>query len=1389
MAGQGKDIQTRYAELEKSIKNPKSHINADALLDTLEALVLDCDIPAVKRNKTVETFLQRYKRFVSDNLEKRLSVKDFNLIKVIGRGAFGEVQVVRDKVSKKVYAMKMLSKFEMIKRSDSAFFWEERDIMAHANSEWIVQLHFAFQDQKYLYMVMDYMPGGDLVNLMSNYDVPEKWARFYTAEVVLALDAIHSMQFIHRDVKPDNMLLDQNGHLKLADFGTCMKMERDGKVRSDTAVGTPDYISPEVLRSQGGNGHYGRECDWWSVGVFIYEMLIGDTPFYADSLVGTYGKIMDHKNSLAFPDDVEVTHEAKDIICKFLTDSGTRLGRNGIEEIKKHSFFKNDMWTFNNIRQTVPPVVPELMSDVDTSNFDPIDPEEQQDGMFQTPKQFTGNNLPFIGFTYNRSYQYFAGTPDPNGSQSAQPTRRPSNAADMKVLLENHSKEMQKLQQQLDTERQVKKEVELRLKHNHTKLDKLSRELDREAGERRKLEEQLIQNESVLLDQKRVIKERERKLEKEQTDNQKLQRQVQDIPSLEKQVTELRSRLEKSDYHERQLDNLNKQIQADSDASLRMKKSLLEQQKSNASLENEQQELKKKYSRLLDMKMALDQELITVQNDFEEEAQAKTRLEQQKNELENKISILTSDVFRLKDEESKSTATQQKLREQIILLEKDKTSLEFDLKNLNQKYEQSQQEHKNAIATLHDEKRRIHETKEGSNKMELQVLKERLDENRLSLQDLQDKLNTSEREKSIMEVDLKEAKSQVIIIEEQKVAEQQQNNQLKNQLDNEAQKMSSLYNELQKAIQQVNQKSAEEKKLRMETAATKEKQKSLEESMRKIKQNNDLLTLQMEELNDDLESERTFTTLYKNNNQVIEENLVQKQNEANRLKAALDGIQVEKEALLGQLELALAKADSEQLARSIAEESCAELEKEKTLLGLELKKMGSRHKSDIDEKTNTILQMEDKAREYEETMNTLNSNLSLLESEKTDLDNKLKHTQEESENVKKSMETLQLTEGNLKKKLESEQLLKIQAVNKLEEILKRKDIQPGQKKATAAQVRQKEKEIKKLQAELTRERNNFSKMQQEKNKESSETSALLQEETQKRQDLEMEVASRISEVEALRRKLKLAQSSVDSNSHSSVGENESGDEDHLEGTLSLPAGRNIRRSGWNKHVVEVSSQKVIFYESENEKAGNKPTVILDIDKLFHVRAVTQGDVIRAEARDIPRIFQLLYAGEGETRRKADQPAENNPSDKAEDKNIIKYKNHELVVVHFHMPTTCESCNKILSSVIRPPPALECRLCHLKVHKEHHDKNEEFCPPCKVNIDVKTAKHMLLMASSAEEQQKWITHLGKQIRANKGNTSNNSPRHRAQWKRAKVEGTSSSRSNSIDLNDSTESTQL
>ena len=187
--------------------------------DCLQAIYTDCDVPTFRSQKCINNFIQRYEKACSLIVNCRLKPDDFNVIKTIGRGSFGEVQLVRRKSNNKVYAMKLLNKFNTIKRSDSAFYWEERFIMAHAESEWIVKLHFAFQDQKFLYMVMDYMPGGNFNNFLTNYDIPEDWAAFYVAEIVLAVDVIHSLSFCHRDLKPENILIDRDGHLKLSDFG------------------------------------------------------------------------------------------------------------------------------------------------------------------------------------------------------------------------------------------------------------------------------------------------------------------------------------------------------------------------------------------------------------------------------------------------------------------------------------------------------------------------------------------------------------------------------------------------------------------------------------------------------------------------------------------------------------------------------------------------------------------------------------------------------------------------------------------------------------------------------------------------------------------------------------------------------------------------------------------------------------------------------------------------------------------------------------------------------------------------------------------------------------------------------------------------------------------
>uniref|UniRef100_A0A7M4F5Z3 Rho-associated protein kinase 1 n=1 Tax=Crocodylus porosus TaxID=8502 RepID=A0A7M4F5Z3_CROPO len=1203
----GEGFEPRLEKIDAMLRSPRSEVNVDCLLDGLDALVYDLDFPALRKNKNIDNFLNRYKDTVNKMRDLRMKAEDYEVVKVIGRGAFGEVQLVRHKSSRKVYAMKLLSKFEMIKRSDSAFFWEERDIMAFTNSPWVVQLFYAFQDDHYLYMVMEYMPGGDLVNLMSNYDVPEKWARFYTAEVVLALDAIHSMGFIHRDVKPDNMLLDKAGHLKLADFGTCMKMNKEGMVRCDTAVGTPDYISPEVLKSQGGDGYYGRECDWWSVGVFLYEMLVGDTPFYADSLVGTYSKIMNHKNSLTFPDDNEISKEAKNLICAFLTDREVRLGRNGVEEIKRHLFFKNDQWAWETLRDTVAPVVPDLSSDIDTSNFDDLEEDKGEEETFPIPKAFVGNQLPFVGFTYYNNRQYLSVS-----EENSNDNRTSSN---MDKSLENMQKTIYELEEQLHNEMQLKDEMEQKCRTSNIKLDKIMKELDEEGNQRKNLESTVsqIEKEKILLQHK--INEYQRKTEQENEKRRNLENEAR-ITSLQEEVKHLKNNLEKVEAERKQAQDM---------------------------LNNSEKE---------------------------------------KNNLE--------------------------------------IDLNYKLKTLQERLDQEVNEHKVTKARLTDKHQSIEEAKSVA----MCEMEKKVKEERAAREKAENRIVQIEKQCSMLDFDLKQSQQKLEHLIEQKERLEDEVKNLTLQLEQEANKRVLAQNDLKMQASEADNLKSSEKQLKQEINTLLETKRLLEFELAQLAKQYRGNEGQMRELQDQLEAEQYFSTLYKTQVKELKEEIEEKNKETQR---KIQELQNEKETLAAQLDLAETKAESEQLARALLEEQYFELTQES-------KKAASRHRQEIIDKDGIISRLE-------ETNNTLTKDVEFLTKENTEVNEKIKK-QEEEFKLKKEEEISNI-KVQYEKNLNTERTLKTQAVNKLAEIMNRKDFKIDRKKANIQDLRKKEKENRKLQLDLNQEKEKFNQMVVKYQKELNEMQAQLAEESTYRNELQMQLDSKESDIEQLRSKILDLQQGMDSTSVASLQADETDgnvSESRLEGWLSVPNKGNIKRHGWKKQYVVVSSKKILFYNDEKDKDQSNPSMVLDIDKLFHVRPVTQGDVYRAETEEIPKIFQILYANEGECRKELEVES----TQPAEKTNFLNHKGHEFIPTLYHFPANCEACAKPLWHVFKPPPALECRRCHVKCHKDHLDKKEELIAPCKVSYDVTSARDMLLLASCQDDQKKWVNHLVKKI---------------------------------------------
>ncbi|XP_069693816.1 microtubule-associated serine/threonine-protein kinase 3 isoform X2 [Periplaneta americana] len=308
------------------------------------------------------------------------SEDDFEIVKLISNGAYGAVYLVRLKETHQRFAMKKISKNNLMLRNQVDQVFAERDIMSFTDNPFVVSMYCSFETKKHLCLVMEYVEGGDCATLVKNIGpLPPDMARFYFAETVLAVEYLHSYGIVHRDLKPDNLLITALGHIKLTDFGLSKMglmslatnlyegyIDRETRQFSDKQVfGTPEYIAPEVILRQG----YGKPVDWWSMGVILYEFLIGCVPFFGETPEELFAHTVNDDIEWPDDDDWPVQPEAKNIITALLQQNARdRLGTGGPQEVKEHPYFFGVDW--NSLLRQKAEFVPQIDHEEDTSYFD-----------------------------------------------------------------------------------------------------------------------------------------------------------------------------------------------------------------------------------------------------------------------------------------------------------------------------------------------------------------------------------------------------------------------------------------------------------------------------------------------------------------------------------------------------------------------------------------------------------------------------------------------------------------------------------------------------------------------------------------------------------------------------------------------------------------------------------------------------------------------------------------------------------------------------------------------------------------------------------------------------------------------------------------------------------
>ena len=309
----------------------------------------------MKRNSILE--------IKANSNELKINLSDYEKLETVGLGSFGRVRLCKNIKTNKVYAMKILKKVEIIRLKQIDHIYSEYNILSFLNHPFIIQLlGINFDDPKYVYFLLEYIPGGELFTLLRKKQLfPLEQAKFYIAHIVTIFEYIHSKNIIYRDLKPENILINKKGYLKLTDFGFAKLLEND---KTYTLCGTPEYLAPEIILNKG----HGKPVDWWTMGILLYEMLVGVDPFSDDDPMSIYQKIV--KGKIHFPKDIN--KDAKSLIKHLLnSDTTKRFGclKNGVKDIATHRFFEKFNWRKFVYQKMKAPYIPGIKSKSDTGNF------------------------------------------------------------------------------------------------------------------------------------------------------------------------------------------------------------------------------------------------------------------------------------------------------------------------------------------------------------------------------------------------------------------------------------------------------------------------------------------------------------------------------------------------------------------------------------------------------------------------------------------------------------------------------------------------------------------------------------------------------------------------------------------------------------------------------------------------------------------------------------------------------------------------------------------------------------------------------------------------------------------------------------------------------------